>query len=160
MNSGNFDDGVPRIRAAGEPAKYFRNPMRHWLLKSEPEAYSWNDLVRDGTGTWDGVRNFMARNNLRAMRQGDLALFYHSVTGKAVVGIATVVEEHFPDPTATQGDWSAVRVAPVRPLSVPVTLAMIKDEPALRDIAMLKYNRLSVVPLQQSEFDRILEMGG
>lgn len=133
--------------------------MRHWLLKSEPEAYSWDDLVRDGTGTWDGVRNFMARNNLRAMRKGDLALFYHSVTGKAVVGICTVVAEHFPDPTATDGDWSAVRVAPVRPLESPVTLSMIKDDPSLRDIAMLKYNRLSVVPLEAREFQRILELG-
>lgn len=133
--------------------------MRHWLLKSEPEAYSWDDLARDGTGTWDGVRNFMARNNLRAMRRGDLALFYHSVTGKAVVGICTVVQEHFPDPTATEGDWSAVRVAPVRALPVPVTLAMIKDEPALRDIAMLRYNRLSVVPLAPEEFERIVDMG-
>lgn len=134
--------------------------MRHWLLKSEPEAYSWNDLVRDGTGTWDGVRNFMARNNLRSMRKGDLALFYHSVTGKAVVGIARISEEHFPDPTAQEGDWSAVRVVPVRPLPIPVTLSMIKDEPSLRDIAMLRYNRLSVVPLTPAEFDRIVEMGG
>lgn len=134
--------------------------MHHWLLKSEPDAYSWDDLARDGEGVWDGVRNFMARNNLRAMRKGDLALFYHSVRGKEVVGICQIAEEHFPDPTADDGDWSAVRVAPVRKLPVPVTLAMIKDEPALRDIAMLKYNRLSVVPLTEAEYARIVEMGG
>jgi len=134
--------------------------MRHWLLKSEPDAYSWSDLVREGAGTWDGVRNFMARNNLRAMRKGDLALFYHSVSGKSVVGICQIVEEHFVDPSAQDGDWSAVRVAPVRAFSAPVTLSMIKDEPSLRDIAMLKYNRLSVVPLSDAEFERIVEMGG
>lgn len=134
--------------------------MNHWLLKSEPDAYSYATLKREKIGTWDGVRNYMARNNLRAMRKGDLALFYHSVSEKAVVGICRVAEEHFPDPTAEEGDWSAVKVAPVRALPVPVTLAMIKDEPALRDIAMLRYNRLSVVPLTPAEFERIVEMGG
>jgi len=134
--------------------------MRHWLLKSEPEAYSWSDLVREKKGTWDGVRNYMARNNLRAMKKGDLALFYHSVSEKAVVGICQIAEEHSPDPTAEKGDWSVVKVAPVRPLPVPVTLAMLKDEPALRDCALFKYNRLSVVPLTPGEFARIEEMGG
>lgn len=134
--------------------------MRHWLLKSEPEAYSWSDLVREKKGTWDGVRNYMARNNLRAMKKGDLAFFYHSVSEKAVVGICQIVEEHSPDPSAEKGDWSVVKVGPVRALPVPVTLAMLKEEPALRDCALFKYNRLSVVPLTPGEFARIEEMGG
>jgi predicted RNA-binding protein with PUA-like domain len=133
--------------------------MQHWLLKSEPEAYSWDDLKREKVGTWDGVRNYMARNNLRAMKKGDLALFYHSVKEKAVVGICKVVKEHFPDPTAPGEDWSVVQVGPVKALKLPVTLAQIKEEPALKDIAMLKYNRLSVVPLTPAEFERIVEMG-
>ena len=133
--------------------------MRHWLLKSEPDTYSWSDLVREGIGTWDGVRNYMARNNLRAMRKGDLALFYHSVTGKEVVGICRVVEEHFPDPGAPGEDWSAVKVAPVKAFAQPVTLATIKEDPALAEIALLKYNRLSVVPLTPSEYARITRLG-
>lgn len=133
--------------------------MRHWLLKSEPDSYSWSDLAREGTGTWDGVRNYMARNNLRAMRKGDLALFYHSVSEKAVVGICRVVEEHFPDPSAPEEDWSAVKVSPVKVLAQPVTLATIKEDPALGEIALLKYNRLSVVPLTPAEYARITRLG-
>ena len=133
--------------------------MRHWLLKSEPDAYSWSDLVREGVGTWDGVRNYMARNNLRAMRKGDLALFYHSVSEKAVVGICRVVEEHFPDPGAPEEDWSAVKVSPVKAFAQPVTLATIKEDPTLREIALLKYNRLSVVPLTPAEYARITRLG-
>ncbi|HNY29604.1 MAG TPA: EVE domain-containing protein [Fibrobacteria bacterium] len=134
--------------------------MRHWLLKSEPDAYSWDMLVREKTGRWDGVRNYMARNNLRAMSVGDPALFYHSVQEKAVVGICQISRTAYPDPTAEAGDWSCVEVEPVRRLDHPVTLESIKAEPALARIAMLKYNRLSVVPLAPEEFQRIVEMGG
>jgi predicted RNA-binding protein with PUA-like domain len=134
--------------------------MKHWLLKSEPEAYSYDKLVKEKTGRWDGVRNYMARNNLRAMAVGDQALFYHSVQEKAVVGICKVSKTAYPDPTAESGDWSCVEVKPVRKLPVPVTLEQIKADPPLAQIAMLKYNRLSVVPLTPEEFARILELGG
>lgn len=129
--------------------------MARWLLKSEPEAYSWDRLVADGRGTWDGVRNYMARNHLRAMKTGDLAFFYHSVKGKAVVGICRVVAEHYPDPTAEEGDWSVVDVAPVRPLERPVALSELKTAPELAGCALFRYNRLSVVPLTDAEFDAI-----
>lgn len=134
--------------------------MKCWLLKSEPEAYSYDKLVREKTGRWDGVRNYMARNNLRAMAVGDQALFYHSVQEKAVVGICKVSKTAYPDPTAESGDWSCVEVKPVKKLPVPVTLEQIKADPALAQTAMLKYNRLSVAPLTPEEFARILELGG
>lgn len=134
--------------------------MNYWLLKSEPEAYSYDKLVGEKTGRWDGVRNYMARNNLRAMAVGDQALFYHSVQEKAVVGICKVSKTAYPDPTAESGDWSCVEVKPVKKLPIPVTLEQIKSDPALAQTAMLKYNRLSVAPLTPEEFARILEMGG
>lgn len=131
---------------------------KQWLVKQEPEAYSWNDFVRDGLTTWTGVRNFQARNHLRAMRKGDAVLFYHSVSEKAVVGIAQVTREAFPDPTAEEGDWSAVELKPVRVLKMPVTLEQIKAEPKLREIALLRNSRLSVQPLGKAEFDLICRM--
>ncbi len=131
---------------------------KHWLVKQEPEAYSWNDFVRDGLTKWTGVRNFQARNNLRAMRKGDAVLFYHSVSEKAVVGIAQVTREAFPDPTAEEGDWSAVELKPVRVLKMPVTLEQIKAAPKLREIALLRNSRLSVQPLGKAEFDLICRM--
>lgn len=134
--------------------------MKYWLLKSEPEAYSYDKLVQEKTGRWDGVRNYTARNNLRAMAVGDLALFYHSVQEKAVVGICKVSRTAYPDPTATAGDWSCVEVKPVRKLKVPVTLEQIKADPPLAKIEMLRLNRLSVVPLTPEEYARILELGG
>ena len=133
--------------------------MRHWLMKSEPEAYSWATLVRDKKGRWDGVRNYTARNNLRAMAKGDLCLFYHSVTEKAVVGICKVVGTAYPDPTAETGDWYCVDVAPVRALKTPVELSTIKTDPSLAQIELLRLGRLSVVPLRPEEFERILELG-
>jgi predicted RNA-binding protein with PUA-like domain len=133
--------------------------MRHWLLKSEPDAYSWADLVRDKKGRWDGVRNFTARNNLRAMAKGDLCLFYHSVSEKAVVGICKVVGTAYPDPTADTGQWVCVDVAPVRALKTSVELATIKEDPALSKTELLRQGRLSVVPLTEAEFLRIVELG-
>lgn len=133
--------------------------MQHWLVKSEPETYSWADLVREGIGTWDGVRNYQARNNLRAMRQGDLCLFYHSVSDKEIVGICEVVEEHFPDETATEGDWSAVRVRAREALAAPVSLASIKAEPRLADMALLRQGRLSVCPVTPEEFSFLRTLG-
>lgn len=130
----------------------------YWLVKQEPEAYSWDDFVRDGLTIWSGVRNFQARNNLRAMRKGDAVLFYHSVTEKAVVGIAQVTREAFPDPTAKEGDWSAVDLKPVKALPKPVTLEQVKAEAKLREIALLRNSRLSVQPLGKAEFELICRL--
>ena len=134
--------------------------MNHWLAKSEPEAYSWADFVKDGRAAWTGVRNFQARNNLRAMRRGDLVLFYHSVSEKRIAGLARVAREHYPDPTATEGDWNAVDLVPVKALAVPVTLAAIKADKMLKDIALVRQSRLSVTPLRAAEFARLLELAG
>ena len=130
-----------------------------WLVKSEPFKYSWDNLVADGSTYWDGVRNYMARNNLQAMKKGDLALYYHSNEGKEVVGVARVIREFYPDPTTDDDRWVVVDFEPVKPLKEPVGLAQIREDPSLRDIAMLRYNRLSVVPITQPEFRRILKLG-
>ncbi|HKP03371.1 MAG TPA: EVE domain-containing protein [Chthoniobacterales bacterium] len=129
-----------------------------WLVKQEPSAYSWTDFVRDGKTAWTGVRNFTARNNLRAMRNGDAAFFYHSVTEKAVVGIAKVVREAYPDPTAKEGDWSAVDLAPDKALSKPVPLEEIKKNAKLKQMALLRLSRLSVQPVTSAEFEEIVRM--
>src|SRR5438034_5629657 len=130
----------------------------YWLLKSEPASYSWDDLVAEGKTSWTGVRNFTARNNLRSMRVGDEVLFYHSVTDKAVVGIAKVVRAAYPDPTAKEGDWSTVDLTPLKPLRRPVTLHEIKSNPRLKEIVLVRQSRLSVMPLAESEFREILKM--
>lgn len=131
----------------------------YWLVKSEPFKYSWEDLVKDGSTYWDGVRNYMARNNLRDMKKGDLALYYHSNEGKEVVGVAKITRESYPDPTIDDDRWVVVDVAPVKALKEPVTLEQIREDKALAEIAMLKYNRLSVVPIKAAEFKRILKLG-
>ena len=132
---------------------------KFWLVKQEPSAYSWADFVRDQTTSWTGVRNFTARNNLRAMQKGDSVLYYHSVTDKAVFGIAEVVRTAFPDPTATEGDWSAVELAAREPLAKPVTLEAIKSNPKLKEMALLRLSRLSVQPVTEAEFREIVRMG-
>ncbi len=132
---------------------------QYWLVKTEPEAYAWETFVRDGETTWDGVRNFQARNHLKAMRPGDAVLFYASVTTKAVLGTARVARTAFPDPTAKEGDWVAVRLSVGETFSTPVTLARIKAEPALAEIALLRQSRLSVMPLSKAEFARIVQLG-
>ncbi|MBV8211862.1 MAG: EVE domain-containing protein [Verrucomicrobia bacterium] len=129
---------------------------QYWLVKQEPTAYSWDQFVADGKTDWTGVRNFQARNNLRSMKSGDEVLFYHSVNGKAVVGIAVVSREAFPDPTATSGDWSAVEIKPLRQVSPPVTLEQIKSDPALAQIPLLRQARLSVMSLSKNEFEGVL----
>ena len=131
---------------------------KFWLVKQEPSTYSWADFVGDGKTSWTGVRNYTARNNLRAMRKGDSVLFYHSVSDKAVAGTAKVLREAYPDPTATEGDWSAVDLAPEKALPRPVTLDEIKRNPRLKDIALLRLSRLSVQPLSSAEFQEILRM--
>ena len=132
---------------------------KHWLVKQEPEAYSWSDFVRDGQSEWDGVRNYQARNNLRSMTKGDLVFYYHSVKGKEVVGVATVIREAYPDPSAKEGDWSAVDLKPLKPLKEPVSLEKIKEDKLLTDILLLRNSRLSVMPLSPEHFDRILKLG-
>lgn len=134
--------------------------MQYWLIKSEPFKYSFADLRRDKKTYWDGVRNYQARNNLRAMKKGDQALYYHSNEGKEVVGIAEIVKEAYPDPTAKDGDWSVVDVKPLKEMKAPVTLAQIKDTPALKDIALIKQSRLSVMPIDPKHFKEICKMGG
>ena len=131
---------------------------KFWLVKQEPSAYSWANFVADGKTSWTGVRNYTARNNLRAMRKGHAVLFYHSVTEKAIVGIAKVIREAYPDPTATEGDWSAVDLAPEKALPRPVTLDEIKRAPRLKEMTLLRCSRLSVQPLASVEFQEILRM--
>lgn len=131
----------------------------YWLVKQEPEAYAWDQFVADGVTDWSGVRNYQARNNLRAMKKGDQVLYYHSVTGKCVMGIAEVVKEHYPDTTAEKGDWSAVDLSPVKALKHPVSLAQIKEDPELSEVALVRHSRLSVMPLTSAEFKRIVKLG-
>ncbi|WP_406823475.1 EVE domain-containing protein [Pedobacter sp. KACC 23697] len=133
--------------------------MNHWLVKSEPFKYSWEKFNEDGRTFWDGVRNYQARNNLKAMKEGDLVLFYHSNEGKNVVGIAKVVKEFYQDPTTDDANWVVVDLAPVETLKNPVSLEQIKAEPSLVDISLVRQGRLSVMPLKATEFDKILEMG-
>ena len=130
----------------------------YWLVKSEPNAYSWSDLVKEKKASWTGVRNFTARNNLRSMRVGDEVLFYHSVSDKAIVGIAKVVRAAYPDPTAKEGDWSTVDLAPIKPLRHHVTLDQIKAKRPLKNISLVRQSRLSVHSLTGAEFREILRL--
>jgi predicted RNA-binding protein with PUA-like domain len=131
----------------------------YWLIKSEPDAYPYAQLVKDGKTVWDGVRNFQARNNLRAMKEGDLVFFYHSNVGKEIVGVARVVREAYPDPRAKGEDWSAVDVGPAFALAKPVSLETIKKEPKLEGLQLITHSRLSVVPLSAAHFEHILALG-
>jgi predicted RNA-binding protein with PUA-like domain len=130
-----------------------------WLAKSEPETYSWDDFVKEGRTDWSGVRNFQARNNLRQMKAGDRVLFYHSGTGKCVVGIAEVVKAAYPDPTASDPQWVAVDLKPVKALKEPVLLASIRYHEELSQMALIRQSQLSVMQLTKEEFQTILEMG-
>ena len=130
------------------------------MVKQEPTAYSWTQFAADGRAAWTGVRNFQARNNLRAMKKGDLVLFYHSVVGKEVVGIAKVAREAYPDPTADEPGWDCVDLAPVKAFKNAVTLEAVKDAPALKNVALLKQSRLSVLPLTAAEYSVIVKLGG
>jgi predicted RNA-binding protein with PUA-like domain len=132
---------------------------KFWLVKQEPSAYSWTNFVADGKTNWTGVRNYTARNNLRAMSKGDEVLFYHSVMDKAVIGIAEVSRTAYVDPTATEGDWSAVDLKPKKALTHPVALDAIKQNPLLKKITLLRLSRLSVQPLSPTEFREIVRMG-
>lgn len=131
----------------------------HWLVKSEPGAYAWSQLVQDGRTVWDGVRNPLARQHLAAMRKGDLVLYYHSNVGKEVVGIARVARESYPDPKDASGRWLAVDLEPVKPLAEPVPLAAIKADAKLAGLALIRQSRLSVMPVAKEHFERILALG-
>lgn len=133
--------------------------MNYFLVKSEPFKYSWDQFNKDGQTFWDGVRNYQARNNMKAMRKGDLVLFYHSNEGKEVVGMAKVVKEFYQDPTTDDEKWVVVDLAPVQSFERPVKLEAIKADKMLEDVALVRQGRLSVMPLKQAEFDRIVEMG-
>lgn len=130
----------------------------HWLVKTEPESYSWSTFVAEGGAKWTGVRNFQARNNLRAMKKGDLILFYHSVTDKQAVGLARVEKEFYPDPTAEEGDWSAVDLAPAKVLAKPVSLDAIKADKVLKEMPLVRNSRLSVTPVTPEQFERLMKL--
>jgi predicted RNA-binding protein with PUA-like domain len=134
--------------------------MSYWLAKSDPDTYGWPELLRDGKTTWDGIRNFKARNFLRAMKPGDIVLFYHSGDEKSVVGAMRILAEPRADATAEEDTWTAVDVAPAWALKRPVTLASIKAEPSLRNIHLVREGRLSVMPLEKKDYDLIVSMGG
>ena len=131
---------------------------RYWLMKSEPASYGWDRLVEDGGTVWDGVRNHTAKLNLQAMKAGDQAFFYHSVTGKEIVGIAEIARAGLSDPKDETGTWAAVEIRPVRKLDRAVTLAEIKAEPSLKDIELIRQSRLSVAEIRPDEWDKILSM--
>lgn len=135
-------------------------PKQYWLVKQEPEAYSWATFVRDGRTAWTGVRSFQARNHLRAMKRGDLVLFYHSVSEKQVVGLARVEREAYPDATASEGDWSCVDLVPVKTLTEPVALATIKADKMLKNLPLVRQARLSVMPLPAAQMNRLLALAG
>lgn len=132
--------------------------MNYWMVKQEPEAYSWDTFVKDGSTAWTGVRNFQARNNLRAMKRGDIVFYYHSVSDKQVVGMAKVAKEHYPDPTADEGDWSSVDLKPFKPLKRPVTLEELKQDALLKTLLLVRQSRLSVSPVTAEQAERLLEL--
>ena len=134
--------------------------MQYWLVKSEPDAFSWDMQVANGVEPWTGVRNHQAKLNLKAMKRGDLAFFYHSNEGKEIVGVVEVVREAYPDPSAEKGDWVCVDMKAVAPMPKPVTLAAVKADPAFADLALVRLSRLSVVPVAKPHWDRICRMGG
>ena len=132
--------------------------MKYWLLKSEPNAWSWDNQVKEGASMWDGVRNYQARNNLKEMKKNDLCFFYHSVTERSIVGIVKVVKEYYPDPTDKTGRFVVVDVKATKKLKKPVSLDQIKENSKLKDIALVKQSRLSVMPLKKTEWEIIIKM--
>ena len=132
--------------------------MKYWLLKSEPEAWSWDNQVKEGASMWDGVRNYQARNNLKDMRKNDLCFFYHSVTERSIVGIVKVVKEHYPDPTDKTGRFVVVDVKAIKKLENPVSLDQIKENKKLKNIALVKQSRLLVMPIQIKEWEEIIKL--
>ena len=153
---------VQRFPDCGQPTRFIKlrgMAKNYWLVKSEPESYSWSAFLKDGRTAWTGVRNFQARNNLRAMKRGDGVLFYHSVTGKEIVGLAKVDKEAYPDKTADEGDWSCVDLVPAKPLKKPVSLETIKADQALKEMGLVRNSRISVTPVTEPQFRRLMELG-
>ena len=134
--------------------------MQYWLVKTEPDAFSWDQQVKNGVEPWTGVRNFTARNNLKAMKKGDRSFFYHSNQGKEIVGVVEVVREAYPDPTAEAGDWSSVDMKAVGPIPKPVTLVALKEDARFSDFALVKTSRLSVMPVSAEHWKLICKLGG
>ena len=132
--------------------------MKYWLLKSEPDAWSWNNQVKEGASMWDGVRNYQARNNLKEMKKNDLCFFYHSVTERSIIGIVKVIKEYYPDPTDKTDRFVVVDVKAIKKLKNPVSLDQIKENNKLKDIALVKQSRLPVMPLKKTEWDIIIKM--
>ena len=132
--------------------------MKYWLLKSEPDAWSWDNQVKEGASMWDGVRNYQARNNLKEMKKNDLCFFYHSVTERSIIGIVKVIKEYYPDPTDKTGRFVVVDVKATKKLKNPVSLDQIKENSKLKDIALVKQSRLSVMPLKKTEWEIIIKM--
>ncbi|TDI89583.1 MAG: EVE domain-containing protein [Candidatus Dadabacteria bacterium] len=133
--------------------------MNYWLVKSEPFKYSWDDLLKDGSTYWDGVRNYQARNNLKSMEKGDLVLYYHSNEGKEVVGVARVIKEFYQDPTTQDDRWVVVDIEPVNKLNSPVSLSDIKNDKRLEKVPLVTHSRLSVMPVTKKDFETIIKMG-
>ena len=133
--------------------------MHYWIIKTEPSTYSWDKFVAEGKSMWDGVRNYQARNNMMAMKEGDLVLFYHSNEGKEIVGMAKVTKEHYPDPTTDDPRWVVVEFEPVQQFKKPVTLAMLKADERFAHVSLVRQGRLSVLPIKREEFDLILGLG-
>ena len=152
-------EGLRRVLVCDKISLNYSYMKNFWLVKQEPSSYSWSDLKRDNETSWTGVRNYTARNNLRKMRTGDEVFFYHSGDEKAVIGIARVTRAAYPDDTATDGDWSAVDLAPVRTLPRPVTLREIREHPKLKKMQLLRQSRLSVMPLTGEEFRTVTRIG-
>ncbi|MEY3412358.1 MAG: hypothetical protein RIQ70_1046 [Bacteroidota bacterium] len=133
--------------------------MHYWIIKTEPSTYSWDKFVAEGKSMWEGVRNYQARNNMMAMKLGDLVLFYHSNEGKEIVGMAKVTKEHYPDPTTDDPRWVVVELEPVQQFKKPVTLAMLKADERFAHVSLVRQGRLSVLPIIREEFDLILGLG-
>ncbi len=150
---------TPKFEAAGNRFTLF-GMTNYWLVKSEPDAFSWDQQVANRVEPWTGVRNHTAKNNLKAMKKGDLAFFYHSNIGKEIVGIVKVAKEAYPDPTAESGDWVCVDMQAVQPLPQPVTLATIKSDPRFGDLALVRLSRLSVAPVSAEHWAQLCALGG
>lgn len=133
-------------------------PKQYWLVKQEPDSYSWDTFVKDGSTAWTGVRNFQARNNLRAMKKGDVVFYYHSNVGKEIVGLAKVAKEAYADPSADEGDWSAVDIVPVKVIKKSVALEQMKTDAVLKNMALVRNSRISVTPVTEEEAARILKL--
>jgi predicted RNA-binding protein with PUA-like domain len=160
---------VPLLKISGcdvSPFDYFpeirgkEKSMRYWLVKTEPEEFSWEDHAREGVSMWNGVRNYAARNHLRAMALGDQVLIYYSGKARGIIGLSEVARSHYPDPTAAEGDWSVVDLRPLRRLQQAVSLDVIKTTPALSQMALLRLSRLSVQPVTTEEFDMLMQLAG